>query len=280
MRVADASCCVPTCPSSPLTQRKDSLGRSGRYHGGTESASALKYELATTKVTRHKAMVIHPPLYGPGWVINSGCCSSWNAHRAVVWPVNGKIVVAERFAIDFYQADAAGRALDGPDDQLSSYVSYGAEVHSATAGKVVIVRNDMPEAPLGNLPPGLNLEEGAGNKVVVAAGHGHYVFYAHLQDGSVTVHPGERVKVGQTIGLLGNSGNSAGPHLHFQVMNGPLSAGSNGMPFRFTEFNLQGTVKALDQETGAVTIDRTEHGIHHDELPLDQQMVEFESTAR
>lgn len=238
-------------------------------------ASALSYELAPTKVTFRKALVIHPPVYGPGWIINSGCCSAFNFHRGVAWPVNGAITVSERFAIDFFQVDATGNALDGPDDQLTSYVSYGAEVHSATAGKVISVRNDMPEAPLGPLPPGLTLEEGPGNKVVIDAGHGRYVFYAHLQHRSVTVHPGERVKVGQTLGLLGNSGNSAGAHLHFQVMNGPLSAGSNGMPFRFSEFNLQGTVTSFDSVTGLAAIDRAEHGIRRDVLPLDQQVVEF-----
>ncbi|HKZ13724.1 MAG TPA: peptidoglycan DD-metalloendopeptidase family protein [Solirubrobacterales bacterium] len=47
------------------------------------------------------------------------------------------------------------------------------------------------------------LEEGGG-KVVIALGHGREASYAHLQTGSITVHAGERVKVGQTIGRLGD----------------------------------------------------------------------------
>lgn len=88
------------------------------------------------------------------------------------------------------------------------------------------------------------------------------------------MRPGERVKAGQTIGLLGNSGNSSAPHLHFQLTNGPLTLDSNGMPYRFAEFNLVGTVSGLRPESEAV-IDPTGHGIHRDELPLDEQVVDF-----
>ena len=237
--------------------------------------SALSYELAPTKVTRRKAIVIDPPVYGPHWIIGAGCCSNWNAHRAVVWPVNGAIRVPERFAIDFAQLSPTYSYLEGPEDQLSSFPSFGAEVHSATAGTVITVRDDMPEIPAGTLPHGLNLEQGRGDKVVIAIGHGRYAFYAHLQPGSISVHVGERVKAGQAIARLGNSGNSSGPHLHFQLMNGPLSADSEGIPFRFAEFNLVGKSTSVDLGTGQVTIDTTEHGIRRDELPLDEQVVDF-----
>jgi hypothetical protein len=238
--------------------------------------SGLSYELAPTKVARGKAIVIHPPVYGPHWVTNSGCCSNWNAHRAVVWPVNGTIMVPERFAIDFAQLSPGFSYLEGPESQLSSYPSFGAEVHSATAGKVIEVHDGMPEIPGGTLPKvALPLEEGGGNKVIIAIGHGRYAFYAHLQTGSISVHAGERVKVGQTIARLGNSGNSSGPHLHFQLMDGPLSADSEGIPFRFTEFDLVGKQTSVDTSTGQITLETTEHGIRHDELPLDEQVVDF-----
>ena len=81
--------------------------------------------------------------------------------------------------------------------------------------------------------------------------------------------------MGQTIARLGNSGNSSGPHLHFQLMDGPLSADSEGIPFRFTEFNLVGTQTSVDTSTGQITLDTTEHGIRHDELPLDEQVLDF-----
>lgn len=46
-------------------------------------------------------------------------------------------------------------------------------------------------------------------------GDNRHAFYGHLLPGSLRVKPGDRVRRGQVIGRLGNSGNSTGPHLHF-----------------------------------------------------------------
>jgi murein DD-endopeptidase MepM/ murein hydrolase activator NlpD len=47
------------------------------------------------------------------------------------------------------------------------------------------------------------------------------MLYAHLQAGSIKVKEGDRVKRGDLLGLVGNSGNTSAPHLHFHVMDGP-----------------------------------------------------------
>ncbi|MGJ3560516.1 M23 family metallopeptidase [Streptomyces sp. INA 01156] len=54
-----------------------------------------------------------------------------------------------------------------------------------------------------------------GNAVVVNHGDGTYSQYAHLSQ--VNVQPGQVVKTGQKIALSGNTGNSSGPHLHFEI---------------------------------------------------------------
>ena len=76
-------------------------------------------------------------------------------------------------------------------------------------------------------------------------GDGIYAGYAHLQPGTVRVKVGQKVKVGQTLGLLGNSGNSNAPHLHFHVMDSPHPLASNGMPYRFTNFTVEGQLTNL-----------------------------------
>ncbi len=58
---------------------------------------------------------------------------------------------------------------------------------------------------------------GAGRYVVMRADNGWDMFFAHMQMRSVVVKEGERVKAGQKIGLLGSTGRSSGPHLHFEI---------------------------------------------------------------
>ncbi|HEY2056152.1 MAG TPA: M23 family metallopeptidase [Solirubrobacterales bacterium] len=242
-----------------------------------QAAVATTYELAPTKVTNRPAVVIAPPLYGPGWVVGNGCCSDFTAHRGTVLPVNGAAQVAERFAIDFVQVDPLGRMFEGPIGELSSYPFFGAEIHSVAAGKVVGVVDNIPETPAGALPPAITAEKAGGNHVVVDIGHGRYAFYAHMQPGSVRVKVGQKVKVGQTLGLLGNSGNSDAPHLHFHIMDSPHPLLSNGLPYRFDNFTVEGTLADLAgfQAGDVAGIDPSGAGPRHDELPLDNQVISF-----
>jgi murein DD-endopeptidase MepM/ murein hydrolase activator NlpD len=86
------------------------------------------------------------------------------------------------------------------------------------------------------------------------------------------------VRRGQVLGLLGNSGNSDAPHLHFHVMDGPSPLLSNGLPYVFTSFHGQGVVPSLDAllQGPVVPIDRSAmSGLHHDELPLNLDVVSF-----
>lgn len=54
------------------------------------------------------------------------------------------------------------------------------------------------------------------------------------------VSTGERVKPGQVRALLGNSGNSDAPHLHFQITDGPSMMASEGMPYLLRSFVEEG----------------------------------------
>jgi len=69
-----------------------------------------------------------------------------------------------------------------------------------------------------------------GNEVVIQHSDGMYSQYAHLS--SLGVSAGQTVTGGQQIGLSGSTGNSTGPHLHFEVRTGP-SYGSDVDPIAY-----------------------------------------------
>jgi len=241
---------------------------------------ATTYTAAPTRVSTRRALVVAPPLRGPGWVVGNGCCSEPTSHRGGIIAINGGLHTGERFAIDFFQISPAGTAAVGPRDQLANYPFFGDEVHSATAGRVVGVLDRLPDGPIDFELPPITAADAGGNHVVVAIGNHRFAYYAHLQPGSVRVEVGDRVSVGETLGLLGNSGNSNAPHLHFQLMDGPIPLGSNGVPFRFDSFQSEGTLTNFAQllVLGAkAKLDPRPNGLHRRELPLNNEVVAFET---
>ena len=63
-----------------------------------------------------------------------------------------------------------------------------------------------------------------------------------------SVHVRNRLSSGQVIALLGSSGNSDGPHLHFHVMSTPDRLRSDGLPFVLSSFTLDGCITSMDAE--------------------------------
>jgi len=101
------------------------------------------------------------------------------------WPTSGNI------SQGFWPGH---RALD-----IGSWV--GAPVKSADSGYVILA--------------GGGWNGGYGNHVIIDHGNGYTTLYAHLS--SIYVRPGESVSRGEQIGAVGSTGNSTGPHLHFEI---------------------------------------------------------------
>ena len=223
-------------------------------------------------------VTVAPPLKGKRWVVGGGCCAPPSYHRGATLPINGAIRVAERFAIDFVQLNDKDMLFDGDIKDLSDYAYFGDEIYSATDGTVVAAVDGLPEQVPGKLPEGATMDMAGGNHVVVDMGEGRYAFYAHMQPGSLKVKVGDTVKTGQVLGLLGNSGNTDSPHLHFHIMDGPSPLLSNGVPYVFTSFTGEGRVADEDPlfKGGAVTVDKDAlAGQHENALPLADQIVAF-----
>jgi len=200
----------------------------------------IKFTGVPVTVDNVKPVVISSPLRGPGWIAANGCCNAITSHRGATLAINGTVYAPERFAIDFVELNSQGKLFTGNQTQNSSYEYFGVPVHSVAPGKVVTVVDTEQENTPGTGPSDATVANAGGNYVVVDIGGGHYAFYAHLQPGSIKVRQGQRVKTGQVLGLLGNTGNSDAPHLHFHIMSGPSPLQSNGLPFEITSFVGQG----------------------------------------
>ena len=79
-----------------------------------------------------------------------------------------------------------------------------------------------------------------------------YLLYAHLKPGSIAVGVGQRVHRGDLVGLIGNSGFSSTPHLHFQVLATPTFFPTDSTPYVFDRFDLVGfeTERIWDENIG------------------------------
>ena len=124
---------------------------------------------------------------------------------------------------------------DGVDIRLRTMndMREGYAVVAAAAGQVLRTRDGEPDVSVHER---VRVDgKDAGNGVVVDHGGGWETQYSHLRRNSILVKPGQRIAAGQTIGLIGMSGNSEFPHLHFSVRHDgktidPFTASSQGRP--------------------------------------------------
>lgn len=194
-------------------------------------------------VQRSAPVVIASPLRGTGWIDANGCCDDpTSAHRQTVLPSSsGGYLTPEMFAIDWIR-EVGGRFHTGSGLRNSDWPTFGSALYAVANGTVVAARDGRADIPPKT--KNINLRtpnDYGGNDVFLKIGPSLYACYAHLKRGSVRVRVGQPVKVGQRIGLAGNSGNTDGPHLHFGIQRRPdcLSASE---PFEIDHYRLQGTV--------------------------------------
>jgi hypothetical protein len=234
-------------------------------------------------VDRQTVVSIGPPLHGERYVSADSCCDAVRHTRAAL-PVNGRVWLAQRYAVDWEQLDAQGRIYAGPPEKLESYTIFGKPVVAVADAFVASVVDGLPEQTPGTYPTNISLDEADGNSVILDLGEQRYAMYAHMQPGTIQVRVGQRVNAGQLLGLVGNSGNSVAPHLHFQVINRPSSLAANGLPYEIKNFEITGKssgTKAFDEaeEKGtplAVTPISPAQQVKG-AMPLDQLIISFKA---
>lgn len=236
--------------------------------GGDSSVHVLE---GTVIPVERNAAVIMPPLRGEWAALNGPSNSS--GHRRLVLALEGHVASGQRFAIDFLQVDSSGRTHRGDPLKNDSYYAYGSDVLAVNDGIVVATRDSIPE----NIPGAqsravpINLVTVGGNHLAIDIGQGRYALYAHVRPGSLRVRVGDRVKRGQVIASLGNSGNSTEPHLHFQVADQPNFLAGEGVPYAMEQFEVIGTCLRIS----AAACTRTTPVVVKRGIPMLNQLVRF-----
>jgi len=168
-------------------------------------AKALTPTPATDKVTTKNEYAF--PFKGDWFVFWGGNNALINYHYEYE---------SQRYAYDFIQRKD-GFSYKGDPLKNESYYAFGQPLYAPADGKVVSVLSNIPDnEPVGKMNPKVP----AGNEIVIAHSNGEYSVIGHMKKGSALVKVGDRVKTGDKLGLVGNSGNSSEAHLHYQVSDG------------------------------------------------------------
>ena len=141
-----------------------------------------------------------------------------------IWPVNSRYITS---TVGGRNSPGGIGSTDHKGTDIGR-VGYNSQVFASKAGTVIVSQ----------------YSRSYGNYVVISHGSGNTTLYAHLSSRKVKV--GAKVSQGQVIGITGSTGNSTGPHLHFEIVeNGvrinPLKHGALPQMGYLTGYSLSGT---------------------------------------
>lgn len=180
--------------------------------------------------TSESPMAILSPVKGTGWLfINQ---STMAYHYNATFFIDGQIYSAEQYAFDNVQLDENLQSYTGDPAKSESYFNYGDTLYAVAGGSVQTLVDGRPE----NNGNAKNItfnspDEYGGNYLILDMGANRFAVYCHCVPGSFLVKSGDVVTEGQPLALLGNSGNSTEPHLHFQICDKPDLFFAKGLPF-------------------------------------------------
>ncbi|NQV03478.1 MAG: M23 family metallopeptidase [Bacteroidia bacterium] len=186
--------------------------------------------------TNETPIAISSPMRGNHWVFASQ--STMGYHFYVLFFTMGDIYTGERYAFDNGRLNEQLTSdMTGDSAFNESYICYGDTLYAVADGVIADLQDGKPENN-GHLhdQPINSLEDYPGNYVVLKIDDTHYAAYCHCQPNTFFVNNGDAVVEGQPLGLLGNSGNSGMPHLHFQIMDRNNILFSYGLPYVLKEY--------------------------------------------
>jgi hypothetical protein len=162
-------------------------------------------QLALTYAPAGRPVAIYSPLADEWYVGQGGHSELVNYHR---------VTPTQSHALDIMEV-VGGRTHPPGRTDLASYYVFDKPVLAPSDGVVTYVLANLPDHRAGVTDNRFQ----SGNHVVIDVGGDRYVMMGHLRQGSIQVHVGDRVRRGQPIARVGNSGNTSEPHIHIQAQS-------------------------------------------------------------
>jgi len=233
-------------------------------------------EGAQVTILRKEPLMIGPPVHPGVWLAGNCTGDGPVGHRLSMQAWNGRLVVHQRYAIDFMKFSNDYRLVHGESSSNSNWHSYGEEVIAVADGVISDIRDGIIEnTSLGKYAVLNSLEYAAGNYVILNIGQGVYAIYAHLKPKVLRVKVGDNVQKNQVLGVIGNSGISDAPHLHFHMIDSNSVFGGEGIPYVFEQFELIGSFEKIDDNLDKSWIPKGESFMRYKEIPLGDVVIKF-----
>tara|TARA_R110001606_G_scaffold399186_2_gene581409 strand:+ start:22659 stop:23858 length:1200 start_codon:yes stop_codon:yes gene_type:complete len=204
-------------------------------HKDNGASIAYTFESTILEIPNTTKLILGLPFHKKGkWLYEA------EGHKNSRFFSNGNVIYPQRFALDWIYVNDDGKFAKEDSSINKNWYGYGLEIVSVADGVVVDIKDTIIEnKPLSEeMAVPMNGKTIAGNYVIIDIGNDLHALYGHLIPNSLKVNIGDEVKKGQVIGLLGNSGNSDLPHLHFHIESkSNVLMGGEGIPYHIKEFN-------------------------------------------
>ncbi len=228
-RLAEAQVAVkPTARPAPTMSPAGTFARITKIEPNMPRPSALAKATPQVKPEAAPDAAAQPTTAPRPKTIANSCDP---AHLKLRWPLDGQ--AGRVWGINHYtdldtynytRRDFRGATSDnaitydghrGYDILVGSFRQMDQDAvlaRAAAAGKVVVVEDGRFDRETTTTP-----SKGMGNHVAIQHANGFISYYAHLKKNSLKVTKGQFVEAGTPLGVVGSSGCSSAPHLHFEL---------------------------------------------------------------
>ena len=184
----------------------------------------------TSALQKRNLTLIDLPFKGEWTVFWGGDTKALNYHVVAKFQKN---------AFDFVKSGRDGKSYRTDGKTNEDYYAYGQQLIAPCDAEVIVTVDGVKD----NIPGKVNPLYAPGNSILLKTKNDEYILFAHIQQQSIRVKPGQAVKRGELLGLCGNSGNSTEPHLHFHLQDTEYLNEATGIKCYFSKLEVNGVRK-------------------------------------